>query len=165
MRENKGLPGEFLPKLKHSLKWKKKKILLCKKCSVHLVKKRWQWNSQFFEENKNNPEVEITLCPGCQRLEAKRIDGIVELKSPLLLEHKTDVLNLIKNEETKSKLENPANRIFPVENEGEKIIIKTTSVWLARQIGRKFKKAYHGKLTIKPSLRQPFVRVYWEREK
>ncbi len=73
-------------------------------------------------------------------------------------------MNIVRNQEEQAKAKRPLQRIMWVEKGGGGIEIATTNQHLARRIGRAVNSAHAGDFTIKPKLRERFVRVYWERE-
>lgn len=104
------------------------------------------------------------LCPGCERIEKRRVDGIVILQGDFLKRHREDAVNLIHNIAEKRRLKNIAARIFDlVETEGG-ITVETTDRHLAESIGKEFEKAFHGHLDIQWLKKEEFARVIWRRD-
>ena len=146
MRQDKGLLSYFSkakgkPKTKKKIKgaWR-----VCKECGAVSRKKRWNYGIKI----PADVEVEETLCPGCERIKKKQIDGWVELRTNLLLKNPEEVLGLIKHTEEDMKKDDPVNRILNMEIKGNIADVTTTSEFLAKRIGEEFKKAYKGKLKL-----------------
>lgn len=154
--------GRELPKREFA-KIPGQSFAVCKKCHALYSGKRWFYDENLYKEMiKKKPP--LILCPGCQGVEQKRVDGIVNLKSFLLKDHKDEVINLIRHEEERAKEKNPLSRIVEIRTRGEEIEINTTTQFLATRIGHALEKAYSGKLGISKLPRESFVRVNWVRE-
>jgi NMD protein affecting ribosome stability and mRNA decay len=139
-------------------------ILICPACHAVSVEKRWFVDEAKYAELQNRSDVRHTLCPGCWRIARRIYEGDVLLRSPLLVEHKADVLNLIYNEEERARADNPLSRLAYIDDRGDEISILTTTEFLAERIGKAFQKAYDGELSIQHLPRERFCRVRWIRE-
>ena len=71
------------------------------------------------------------------------------LKGDFLKQHKQEILNLIHNEDARSKKYNPLKRIMKINEKGGEIEILTTSAKLAQRIGSILFKAYSGEVEYK----------------
>jgi hypothetical protein len=136
-------------------------LFLCKQCHAISNSKHWYCDPHELAQLQNKPDVHKTLCPGCHRVEEKLYEGQVILSSPLLVTKKINILSLIRHTESKAWLDNPSSRIANMSLKGDQLEIITTTKWLATRIGKQLHKAFKGKLQIKPSPQEKFVRVYW----
>ncbi len=140
--------------------------ILCPRCHAISKIKRWYFNENEYHELECQRNIAFALCPGCDRLERKIIEGEVRLRSPLLVLNKEAVLNLIRNQEREAMTENPISRLAEIHDHGDEIVVYTTTWFLAYRIGQEMKKAYDGKLTIHRWRKLPYekaARVFWER--
>jgi hypothetical protein len=80
-----------------------------------------------------------------------------------LQEHKTDIINLVHNEEAAEKAEHPLHRIMAVEEQADQIVITTTDIHLPRRIGEAVHRAHHGDLDFHYEEEGIPLRVYWQR--
>ncbi|MDI6891411.1 MAG: BCAM0308 family protein [Actinomycetota bacterium] len=137
---------------------------ICSKCVAVFDGQKWIYDEEEYLRLKKRGKVEAALCPGCDRLEKRRVDGVVHLKGKFLKEHREEALNLIKNVAEKKRRKNVAARIFELMEDDEGITVETTDHVLAERIGKEFEKAFSGKLEITWLKKEEFVRVNWVRE-
>lgn len=139
-------------------------IRACMRCQSISREKRWVKDRELFEKAKSEERLELTLCPGCQKLKSHKIDGVVELSGRFLREHLREALNLIRHVEEEGWEKNPTARISEMAEENGTITVQTTNQWLAEGIGKAFHKAFKGDLIIQWLSGSDFVRVYWRRD-
>lgn len=137
--------------------------LICPRCHAISNIKRWYFDEQRYQQLKGQPNVGVITCPGCERLDRQIYEGEVHLRSPLLASNKEQALRIIEHQEREAMEENPISRLANVQDQGEEIVVITTTRFLAERIGREFKKAFHGHLRVDRLPREKFARVYWER--
>lgn len=137
---------------------------ICKKCKAVYMEQRWLFDADVLKELKKDKETEQTLCPGCQKIEDKSLDGLVVLESSFIEKHKDEILNLIRREEEKAWHKSPVSKIAKMEIKENLIEIQTTTESLATRLGKAVESAYRGELEIKKVPQQKFVRVNWTRE-
>jgi 3-dehydroquinate dehydratase len=80
------------------------------------------------------------------------------------MNHREEILNLVRNETKKADSINPLERIITMESDEEGMEITTTNEKLAQRIGRAIHKAYSGDLEYKWSEDNRLVRVNWHRD-
>lgn len=131
---------------------------VCSRCGLVYSAGRWQAGGEP-PEGANDE-----LCPACRREVDRSPGGLVYLSGRYLWEKEGEIMNIVRNQEEQAKAKRPLQRIMWVEKGGGGIEIATTNQHLARRIGRAVNSAHAGDFTIKPKLRERFVRVYWERE-
>lgn len=136
-------------------------VKICPKCQAIFQEGKWIVSAPARKAKKVKEEK--ILCPGCERIEKRRVDGVVCLKGAFLKEHSQEALNLINNVAEKKRNKNIASRIFSIEKNSDSIVIQTTEKTLAERIGKEFEKAFHGELNIKWLEDTEFARVHWER--
>lgn len=139
-------------------------VRVCTGCDAVSKKKRWVIDSALHIEYSNGGNTEKTLCPGCQRLKDKRMDGIIELKGDLVKIKTQDIMNMLNNILEDAMDDDPVHRILSTDITKNVMTVRTTSIWLAETIGKAIHRQYKGKLEIHYSHDEEFVRVFWVQE-
>lgn len=140
-------------------------MTFCPKCFALFDGHKWFYDLPQLERLKKKKAVLAKLtCPGCERIEKKRVDGIVILQGDFLQRHRGEAINLIKNIAEKRRSKNIAARIFDFNETAEGITVETTDRHLAESIGKECEKAFHGHLDIQWLKKEEFVRVVWRRD-
>jgi hypothetical protein len=140
-------------------------VSLCGGCQAVYMNKRWYAESKVYTTAKKNPETATVVCPACMKIRDNFPGGIVTLKGDYVLPHKTDLMNLVRNEEERARGLNPLERVIAVKENGfGSIVISTTNEKLAQRIGRAIKKAFHGEVSYRWSHDNKLARVDWVRE-
>jgi len=135
---------------------------VCPSCNLLYHNKRWIKNDEL--ANMVYLVAYKYKCPACRKIADHYVMGVVNVSGNFFLDHKEDILNLIRNTEAKEILRNPLDRIMSLKNVRDMMIIETTSENLAIAIGKALKRAYKGNLEIKFSDNNKFVRVNWQRD-
>lgn len=139
--------------------------MICPRCTAVFDGHKWYDDPEEHARLARSSKAEVSLCPGDERLEKRRVDGIVKLRGEFLRRHKEEAINLIRNVAEKHRLRNVAARLFEVKESDEGITIETTEVTLAEKIGKEFEKAFSGVLNVKWLEGTEFVRVDWLRDR
>ena len=137
---------------------------ICQECGAISTEKRWFYDEQLRQQASRSSEAQYVICPGCQRVHNKRVDGVVTLSGGYWQAHRADIMNLINNEEARTRDKNPLARILDLRDEGGQLVIMTTNERLAQRIGSVLKRAYSGNLEFRWSHQDRFVRVHWSRD-
>ncbi|MDP3013331.1 MAG: BCAM0308 family protein, partial [Candidatus Subteraquimicrobiales bacterium] len=130
---------------------------ICRNCLFIFDGHKWLFDEA--QHSKLAKKSTETLCPGCKRIEKRRIDGVVYLKGTFLGAHRKEVFNLIENVAEKAKERNVAARIFEIVPSEGGFMVETTEHALAERIGKELKKAFSGNLEIHWLKKEEFVRV------
>jgi hypothetical protein len=142
-----------------------RRISVCGGCRAVYMNKRWYIGSELDEQVSQLPDTATTVCPACLKIRDNFPGGIVTLKGDYVLEHKQDLMNLIRNEEERARGFNPLERVMSVRENGYgSIVISTTNEKLAQRLGRAIKRAFHGEVAYHWSHDNKLVRVDWVRE-
>ncbi|MEK9130194.1 MAG: BCAM0308 family protein [Patescibacteria group bacterium] len=161
---NKKTIGAFQPKRIGSVNEFGKglnKMILCPKCKAVFYNKCWHKDLKFLRENRENIKTaEKILCPACKWTKLNLAEGVIVLNLENNFKEK-EILNLVKNVETRAQLRDPEDRIIKIEKEKNKIIILTTENQLALSIAKQIKRAFKGELNIKWSHNEDVVRIEW----
>lgn len=129
---------------------------VCPQCGLVFHAGRWQRLVRQAAANEH-------LCPACHRIKDGLPAGIITLEGAFAAENATEILNLVRNEETREASDHPLQRIMAVTREDGKTVITTTDIHLARRIGDAVVHAFHGKLNLKYSPDEYQVRAHWSR--
>lgn len=132
---------------------------VCLVCGASFHAGRWQWG----ERIKNSAEV---ICPACQRIRDDFPAGYVYIGGDFFMTHRDEILALIEHHAQKEKGEHPLARIMAINDDGSGrrgIVITTTDIHLARDIGDALHNAYQGKLDFHYNAGDNLVRVHWRR--
>ncbi|HTM08711.1 MAG TPA: BCAM0308 family protein [Verrucomicrobiae bacterium] len=140
-----------------------KGILSCRGCGAVYHHARWALDptEEIRRVVDSGKGVRQTHCPACQKIRDHYAQGIVEI-TRVDAEEKTEILRLLKNEESRARGKNPLERILAIVNGAGGLRVETTTERLAQRFGRCLKKARGGKVIYKWSHRNKFARVFWE---
>lgn len=139
-------------------------IRICPRCDAVYHNLRWTFDRALHEKLKREKGVEKKLCPGCERIQKRHVDGVVTLKGKFLHQHKKEVLNMVMRIAQARRKTNVAARILNLADHRDEIEIETTDRHLAERIGKELEKAFHGDMSIKWPKKEEFVRVNWKRD-
>ncbi|MEF3169256.1 MAG: ATPase [Deltaproteobacteria bacterium] len=129
---------------------------VCTVCKSLFIDGRWTWRPAPADANQ-------TICPACQRIRDHYPAGILEIRGPFFREHRDEILNLIRNEESLEKDEHPMERLMGIVDTEDMTTIETTGVHIARRLGEAISRAYQGTLDIQYQEGEKSIRVTWER--
>ncbi len=128
----------------------------CPGCGAAYLKGRWSWGDA--------PEgAHEQLCPACQRIHDRFPAGYVTLGGPFFLEHRDEILHLVKHCEEKEKAAHPVQRIMAIEDAEQGVLVTTTDVHLARSIAERVHDSYKGSLALHYSKNENLLRATWRR--
>ncbi|HBN09797.1 MAG TPA: hypothetical protein DD435_14470 [Cyanobacteria bacterium UBA8530] len=139
-------------------------IMLCPSCHAIYEDKHLKYDEDRYQCLAQNPEIQQSICEGCDRVNREMFEGIVQLRSPFVQTHLDEILQRIRHEEERARQVNPVARVGLIRQEGDKLMVWTTTGWLAKRIGREVEKAFHGVMKYHRLPGIPFVRVVWTRE-
>lgn len=140
-------------------------VSVCGTCRSVYKNKRWYAGEKDYESAMKSAATGTTVCPACMKIRDNFPGGIVTLKGGFVLPHKTDLMNLIRNEEERARGLNPLERVIAIKENGfGSIVISTTNEKLAQRIGRAVRKAFHGEVAYHWSHDNKLARVDWVRE-
>lgn len=139
-------------------------VSYCTKCGVINRQKRWIMDPLELALLKEDPSVGKIVCPACLKMQDKVPGGFLTLSGSYLSKHETEILELIKNTEEKSRNKNPLGRIMEIKQEGDVLTLLTTLDKLAEKLGKEVYKAHSGELNHQWSHGENYVRVNWKRD-
>lgn len=130
----------------------------CPRCGAVYHKGRWSWTA---------PAEEVAdeqLCSACHRIADDYPAGELILRGKFVMQHKNEILNLVKNIESLENREHPMNRVMGRRDLDDGIVVTTTDLHLPRRIGTALEGAWEGTLDIHFDKGGQFTRVSWHRD-
>ena len=128
----------------------------CPDCGAVFHGGRWQWGESFAAAND-------VICPACQRIRDQFPAGFVHVGGAFFAEHRDEILSLINHHAAKAKDEHPLARIMEIIDEDDGMLLTTTDIHLARDLGEAVHHAYHGELEFYYNDDERLLRVHWRR--
>jgi len=90
--------------------------------------------------------------------------GVIRLSGKFLLDHETEVVNLIKHEGRLAAEKNPEHQVSKIEKVNGGIVVEISNQRLAMHIGKALVHAYKGEHEFKMLKGEKFVEVIWKRD-
>lgn len=128
----------------------------CSECGALYVNGRWTWQ----EAPARSHEL---ICPACRRIIDRYPAGYVEIKGAFFVQHRDEILNLIRNVEKQEKDEHPLERIISINTDNGFPLLTTTGTHVARRLGEALSRAFKGELSFQYAEDDKVIRVYWQR--
>jgi len=137
----------------------------CTHCGAVFHAGRWQWG----ERKADSAKVD---CPSCQRIRDNYPAAFLYIGGAFLVLRHHEILRLIQHHAEQERKGHPLSRIISIKNipdgaeagnDDEGILVTTTDMHLARDLGEALHHAYQGNLTFHYSNTDPLLRVYWQR--
>lgn len=141
----------------YKIKGKLHEPTICPTCGAVFHQGRWQWMATPPADGAKHP------CPACMRIEHHYPAGFVTLSGAFLASHRSEIMNLVHNEEKHERGEHPLKRIMGTEEKDGSVLVTTTDIHLARSIGEAVHHAYQGDLEFHYNPEQNLLRVTWTR--
>ena len=129
---------------------------VCPDCGAVYHKGRWQWGDAPKEANSHR-------CPACSRIQDAFPAGALTVSGGFFVEHREEIMHLIRNMEEKEKAEHPLERIMKFDDEGDRLVVAYTGVHLTKGTGEALHHAYQGDLDINFTDKDGELRVSWQR--
>jgi NMD protein affecting ribosome stability and mRNA decay len=128
----------------------------CTKCQAMYRNGRWQWSPP-------PADAKQVLCPACHRIQDDMPAGLLTLVGAFHLEHRVEILGLVRNIEEREVKNHPLKRIIAVSEQDDTVTISTADADLARSLGNAIHHAYQGELDYHYPGEGDVLRVRWER--
>lgn len=130
---------------------------VCPDCGAVYHGGRWQWIAR--------PEgAREIVCAACHRIRDRFPAGYVDVGGGFFAAHRDEIIALLRHHETKEKTGHPLVRIMAIENELDGILVTTTDIHLARDLGEALHRAYQGDLEFHYNEAEKLLRVHWRRD-
>ena len=131
---------------------------VCRGCGAVYHVGHWQW------QTGNAPiNAQLVSCPACRRIAEDFPAGFVTIDGPFALKSRQELLNLVRHVDGHERAEHPLKRIMAIDEQADRLIITTTDIHLARQIGEALEHAYRGELDFHYNKEEYLLRVHWHR--
>lgn len=140
----------------YKLQHKPPEPAVCPDCGAIYHSGRWQWGV------RPNGSHEL-ICPACHRIRDHFPAGFVHIAGAFFTDHREELTHLIRHHETKAKAEHPLARIMAIEDADDGILVTTTDIHLARDLGDALHHAYQGELEFHYNEAEKLLRVHWQR--
>ena len=139
---------------------------VCGSCGAVYAGRRWMsaGKAQESPKHKNFRPSKITTCPACKLIKSAAPAGFLHLKGQFLAEHRAEIERLLKAEARRASDDNPLGKIMDWKQDGEELIVTTTTEHLAKRLGRALEKACSGEVRYDFSHENKLARVYWQRD-
>lgn len=129
---------------------------VCPDCGAVCHEGRWQWLAR--------PEgAHEVVCPACLRIRDRFPAGFADIGGEFFRSHRDELIHLIRHHEAKAKGEHALVRIMDIEDTDDGILVTTTDIRLARDIGDALHRAYSGELEYHYNEGEKLLRVHWRR--
>ena len=129
---------------------------VCAKCGAVWHLGRWQWGAP------PAGAIEVT-CPACHRARDRMPCGYVNVSGDYFAAHRTELLALLRHHEQRERAEHPLARVLDIEDTPTGVLVTTTDIHLARNLGEALHKAHHGELEFHYNEGEKLLRVRWYR--
>lgn len=129
----------------------------CPDCGAVYEEGRWQWKERVASSAPG------LVCSACQRIRDDFPAGYVRIEGEFALEHREELMQLVQHRAEHARAEHPMQRIMATQMDERHILLTTTDIHLARDIGEALHRAYQGELTLRYSDDENLVRVHWHR--
>ena len=158
----------------YSMKGAPKGLLQCPECQAVYHRKRWSLpgtpSSRLAKSTASGPKKptrqvmvpESFVCPACRKLRDGYAEGFLAIHWPNWGDHKTEVLGLIHNEESRAARNNPLERIMSIRTRPDGADIETTTEHFAQRLGKHLGRAFKGTINYKWSHKDKLARIEWE---
>ena len=162
LKGQRGIRGGLKPHLEDSYLIRKsyKEPTVCPRCGLVYRRRRWQRMPDFDAAKA----VQRHKCPACRKEEDHYVMGIVQISGDFFKRRRDEMVNMLRNEEQKTSVHNPLDRIMNIAEDESGVRVETTSEKLAVHLGRTLYHAYGGDVEYRFSDEQKLARVYWHRE-
>ncbi len=140
-----------------------KEAAVCGKCHLVYQNKRWSMDEAEAGRLLAESQARRGTCPACRRMEDSLPAGIVTFSGTYFMQHEREILDIIKNTESKSRVSNPLGRVMEISQDGSVLTVSTTEDKLAQKLGKEVYRAHKGELRYLWAHDQNMVRVNWQR--
>lgn len=140
----------------YQLRGKLPEPTVCKECGAVFHQGRWQWLAR-------PPGAHEATCPACHRIRDHFPAGFVVIVGPYFTAHRDELMKLLRHHADKEKAEHPLARIIASEDTADGVLVTTTDIHLARDLGAALHHAHQGELEFHYNAGENLLRVHWHR--
>lgn len=140
----------------YRLQEKPQEPAVCPDCGAVCHEGRWQW----LQRPDHAREI---VCPACQRIRDHFPAGFLYIGGEFFGQHRDELIQLLRHHEEKAKGLHALVRIMAIEDTADGILVTTTDIRLARDLGDALHRAYSGELDYHYNDSEKLLRVHWHR--
>jgi len=140
----------------YQLRGKLHEPTVCAECGAVFHQGRWQWLARPAGAHE-------ATCPACQRIRDRFPAGFVVIGGPYFTTNRDELMKLLRNHADKEKAEHPLARIIASEDTADGVLVTTTDIHLARDLGTALHHAHQGELEFHYNEGENLLRVHWQR--
>lgn len=141
--------------------------ILCAGCGAVYLHKHWSHSrtARLRTRGAGQP-VSVRICGACRRRRRGVPHGFVHVDGEFVPLHRTDIVNLLKNEAARAAEDNPLAQIIDWHEVGhtDDVLVTTTTEHLAIRLGRALEKAFDGRVLYGFSHENKLAHVWWHRD-
>jgi NMD protein affecting ribosome stability and mRNA decay len=152
---------------RHRTARSRREPLLCQECGSWFIRRRWV---RPIDAVRHARKVRLlpagtAVCPACFRQREGLPEGFVYIEGSFASRHRAEIERLIFNETQRARRRNPLARVISwgKDNKGTPYF-STTTLYLARRLGRALADALGGTLQYKFSHENKLLRVHWQKD-
>jgi hypothetical protein len=141
--------------------------IVCAGCGSVYAHKHWSHTaSARLRATHAGRPVQVRICGACKRAQSGVPHGFVHVDGDFVRTHRTDIINLLKNEAARAAEDNPLARVLSWHEAGhpDDVLIETTTEHLAVRLGRALEKAFDGRVIYGFSHVNKLAHVWWHRD-
>lgn len=140
----------------YKLRQKPAEPTVCPDCGAVFHRGRWQWGEA--------PSGAAQLrCAACHRIHDRFPAGFVRVGGAFFAGHRDELTALLRHHGERARSEHPMSRIIAMEPDGDGLLVTTTDIHLARDLGDALHDAYQGDLEYHYNEAEKLLRVGWQR--
>ncbi|HEY5763906.1 MAG TPA: BCAM0308 family protein [Rhodocyclaceae bacterium] len=138
----------------YKLRGKLPEPAVCSQCGAVYHAGRWQWG-------KRPTGAQEVACAACQRIADHYPAGFVHVGGDFFAARRDEIIRLLRHHEEKQKAHHPLARIMAIEDEAGGVVLTTTDLHLAHDLGEALYHAYQGDLDFHYNEGETLLRVHW----
>ena len=139
---------------RYKVKCKLPEPTLCPGCGAVFRDGRWQWQELSMANE--------ALCPACHRQHDNVPAGFIALSGDFVAAHEAMILGVVLNQEECEKVEYPLRRVMDIKKSDDGLMVTTTDVQLARNIGEALHYAFSGELELNYNRHTNRLLAHWQ---
>jgi len=141
-----------------------KEPTVCPSCHAIYHKKRWAFDEVMYLDLKKKKGVNWQKCPADRKIEDGYAMGVVNIYGDFVMEHRDEIISLVRSEERHALEKNPLERLIKIEKRGNGLYVETTTDSLALRIGKVLSRAYKGEHEFDWKYGDKHLLVKWRRQ-
>lgn len=128
----------------------------CGECGALYEDGRWIWRA-------SSDALRQLTCPACRRIQDHSPAGEFVLTGEYLAAHRDDLVALLRRQAAGEEKEHPLERIMEIDEQPDRMTVRTTGPHLVRRLGEAVLRAHGGHLTLHYRDGEGLLRADWQR--